>query len=358
MFETFTTAFNTSGIQEVMEYSFGGNTVGEYSTALLLFVFLWAVIRAFRLVGLSRLRKWAESTPRKFDEKFLKWSAEISPLFFAYLSAVIVLEFFLVLPVALERLMEGGFIILLIFEAMILVQKAVNFALSCTPLGKNSTTLHGTQRMFGIIIWSMGLLMVLSNLGVNITTLVASLGIGGIAIAFAIQHILGDIFSSFSIFFDKPFAEGDYVVVGEEEGEIKQIGIKTTRITAVGGEEIVMSNKELTESCIHNYGKLKRRRIKMITSVAFDTPLKKLELIDDILKKAISASKICEFDRVWFKKINTSSYDFETVYYVNSNKYIDYARAQEVINWAIIKGLEKESIEFALPTTVKIAYKK
>ncbi len=358
MFEVFKMAIDTSGIEEVMKYFLLGNTVGEYSIALLLFVLLWAVIRAFRLVGLHRLRIWAESTPRKFDEKILKWSAEISPLFFAYLSVIIVLQFFLIIPETFERLINGGFIVLLIFEAIILIQKAINFALSCTPLGKNSTTLHGTQRIFGIIIWSIGLLMILSNLGVNVTTLVASLGIGGIAIAFAIQHILGDVFSSFSIFFDKPFAEGDYIVVGSEEGEIKQIGIKTTRITALGGEEIVMSNKELTESCIHNYGKLKRRRIRMMTSVAFDTPLKKLELVDSILEKSITTSKLSEFDRVWFKEIGTSSYDFETVYYVNSDKFIDYARAQEAINWAIIKGFEKEKIEFALPTAVKITYKK
>ncbi len=358
MFENFTTVLNTSGIQEVMKYSLGENTIGEYSMALVFFVLIWAIIRSFRLVGLRQLRKWAEKTPRKFDDKILQWSAEISALFFAYLSLVIALKLFLVLPDAFGVLIKGGFVILLMFEAMRLIQKAINFGLSSTPLSKNQTTLHGTQRIFGIIVWSIGLLMILSNLGVNVTTLVASLGIGGIAIAFAIQHILGDVFSSFSIFFDKPFAEGDYIIVGDNEGEIKQIGLKTTRITALGGEEIVMSNKELTESCIHNYGELKRRRISFMTTIAFDTPLKKLKLVDDILEKAITASEICEFDRVWFKKINTSSYDFETVYYVNSDKYLDYAKAQEAINWIIIQEFEKEKIKFALPTTVKIAYKK
>ncbi len=358
MLEVFQSVIDVSAIQEIMKYSLGENTVGVYSYALILFAVLWATIRAFRLIGLKKLREWAQKTPRKFDDKILQWAVEISPLFFAYFSAVVVINFYLKLPGNFEQVIDKGFIVLLIYEAMCLFQKAMNYGLAQTPLKKNKTTLHGSQRMFGIIIWSIGLLMVLANLGVNVTTLIASLGISGIAIAFALQHILGDIFSSFSIFFDKPFAEGDYVVVGEEEGEIKSIGLKTTRITALGGEEIVMSNKELTESCIHNYGKLKSRRIQFITKVAFDTPLKKLQIVDDILKAAIEGQKICEFDRVWFKKINDSSYDFETVYYVNSDDYMDYVIVQEKINWIIVKEFEKSGIEFSLPTSVKIAYKK
>jgi small-conductance mechanosensitive channel len=351
-------AIDTSGILEVMAYSFGNNTIGVYSLSLVLFALLWAIIRAFRLVGLRRLRRWAATTSSTFDDKILQWAAEISPFFFASLSAVIIVNLYLVLPVDVELILAKGFVIVTIYEAMRLIQKAINYGLTQTPLNKNTTTLHGIQRIFGVAVWSVGLLMVLSNLGVNVTTLVASLGIGGIAIAFAIQHILGDIFSSFSIFFDKPFAEGDYVVVGSEEGEILQIGLKTTRITALGGEEIVMSNKELTESCIHNYGKLQRRRVSFMTNIAFDTPLKKLRMVDDILQKAVKAQKICEFDRVWFKKINDWSYDFETVYYVLSDEYIDYACAQEDINWFLLENLEKAGIELALPTSVKISYTK
>ena len=358
MFQILQQVIDISGILEVMAYSFGNNTIGVYSLSFVLFALLWAIIRTFRLVGLRRLRQWAITTSSTFDDKLLQWAAEISPFFFAYLSGVIVVNLYLILPVNLELILGKGFVMITIYESMRLIQKAINYGLTQTPLNKNTTTLHGIQRIFGLAVWSVGLLMVLSNLGVNVTTLVASLGIGGIAIAFAIQHILGDIFSSFSIFFDKPFAEGDYVVVGEEEGEILQIGLKTTRITALGGEEIVMSNKELTESCIHNYGSLKRRRISFMTAVAFDTPLKKLKKVDVLLQEAIEKQEICDFDRVWLKKINESSYDFETVYYVNSDEYLDYARAQELINWFIIEKFEKKRIAFALPTFVKIPYKK
>ncbi len=358
MFDILQTAIDTSGIRDIMVYPLGENTVGVYSISLVLFALLWATIRAFRLVGLRRLREWAEKTPRKFDDKIFQWAAEISPLFFAYLSAVVVINFYLILPIEIESVFDKGFVVLTIYEAMSLLIKAVKYGLSQTPLKKNPTTLHGTQRIFGFIIWAIGLLMVLSNLGVNISALVASLGIGGIAIAFAIQHILGDIFSSFSIFFDKPFVEGDYVVVDGEGGEIQQIGLKTTRILALGGEEIVMSNKELTETRIHNYGKLKRRRITFNVSVAFDTPLKKLEIVDDILKEIVVSQKVCEFDRVWFKKICDCSFDFEIVYYVNSDDYMDYVNAQEQMNWQVVKHFEKAGIEFALPTSVKIEYKK
>lgn len=358
MREVLQMALDTSGILEIMEYSIGENTIGVYSLSFVLFAFLWAMIRAFRLVGLRRLRRWASTTSSIFDDKILQWAAEISPFFFAYLSAIIVIGFYLKIPEGVGSIIDGGFVILMIYEAIALIQKIINYGLFCTPLKKNSTTLHGIQRIFSIILWSIGLLMVLANLGVNVTTLVASLGIGGLAIAFAIQHILGDVFSSFSIFFDKPFAEGDYIVVGKEEGEIKQIGLKTTRITALGGEEIVISNKDLTESCIHNYGALKRRRISFVTSVAFDTPLKKLKTIDTLLREAINSDELCEIDRIWFKKINTCSYDFEIAYYVNSEEYIDYVKSQESINWFIIEKFEKAKINFALPTAIRIPYKK
>lgn len=358
MKEFFINAFDITAIEHIMAVPLGQNTVGSYTIALVLFALIWAVIRAFRLVGLSRLRNWATKTPGKFDDNILKWAAQISPLFFAYLSAVIVIGVYLVLPANIERAIDHGFVLLFIYEAMRVLQKIVNFGLSQTPLKKNTTTLHGTQRIMGIIIWSVGLLMALSNLGVNVTTLVASLGITGIAIAFAIQHILGDIFSSFSIYFDKPFQEGDYIVVDDEGGEIQQIGLKTTRILGLGGEEIVMSNKALTESRIHNYGKLERRRVTFDLSVAFDTPLKKLEIIDDIVQEIVESQSKCEFDRVWFKKIASFSYDFEAVYYVASDDYMDYVNAQEKMNWRVIEEFEKAGIEFALPTSVKIAYKK
>lgn len=358
MFEFLQAALDTSGMQEVLQYTFIGNTVGVYSLSLVLFAFLWATIRAFRLVGLRRLRRWAATTSSTFDDQILKWAAEISPLFFAYLSAIIIVNLYLVLPETVELVLRKGFVILTIYESMRLIQKAINYGLSQTPLKKNKTTLHGIQRIFGVVVWSIGLLMLLSNLGVNITTLIASLGIGGIAIAFAIQHILGDIFSSFSIFFDKPFAEGDYVVVGEDEGEILQIGLKTTRITALGGEEIVMSNKELTESCIHNYGKLKRRRISFLTKIAFDTPLKKLHIVDDVIEAAIKDQKICEFERTGLKKISDWSYDFEAVYYVLSDDYIVYTKAQENIYWFLLERFEKADIQLAMPALVKIPYKK
>lgn len=347
--------FGGSEITQIMSISVGENTIGRYSLALILFCFLWSAIRGFRLVGLRRLRAWADSTPYKLDSQILKCAAEISPLFFAYLSFYAVVKYFLIIGTSFEHFLEGAFVLLLIVEMTQVIQKMVKFVLQRTPLAKNKTTLHGVQRMFTIIIWSISLLMILSNLGVNITTLVASLGIGGIAIAFALQNILGDIFSSFSIYFDKPFQEGDYIIVGDYEGEIKQIGLKTTRIEALRGEEIIISNKELTESRVNNFKTMQRRRDELMISVAFDTPLKKLKKVPDLITKAIKEQKEVDLDFVRLNEFEASSYGFSVVYHVNSGSYDDYMEKREAVHWGILEYFEKEKVQMSLPTSIWIS---
>ncbi|MBT6831837.1 mechanosensitive ion channel family protein [bacterium] len=342
--------FGGSEFLSVWNTSIGVYTVGKISIAMVLFCLIWAVIRAFRLVGLRHLQKWSDGTPYDFDNKILKWMAEISALFFGFLSLYIVSKFYLEISGSFEKFLDVGFVLLVIFESARVLQKFVDYGMDKTPLRKNVTTLRGTKRMIRLVIWAIALLMALANLGVNVTTLVASLGIGGIAIAFALQNILGDIFSSFSIYFDKPFQEGDYIIFGEKEGTIQQIGLKTTRILALRGEEIVVSNKTLTESCVNNFGKMEERRIQFTLSVAYDTPLKKLKMVDKIVKKSIENQKLCTFDRVFFKEIGNSSFEFDIVYFVKSGDYLDYAGVCEKINWEILEQFEKNKIKTALPT--------
>ena len=349
--------FGKELILSVWDTPLWGHTIGMYSVAIICFCLLWATIRSFRILGIRRLQKWANSTPFDLDNGFLKWVEEISPLFFAYLSLYLVAVLYLGVTGTLYSILKTIFILFLIFETTKIFQKLIIFGLRHTALKKSKSTLHGVERLMVVILWSIAFLMALSNFGVNVSTLVASLGIGGIAVAFAMQHILEDIFSSFSIYFDKPFEEGDYVVVGEKEGEIKQIGLKTTRIEALQGEEIIISNRELTDSCVNNFGKLQRRRVSFLVSVAFNTPLEKLQIVDDIAQKVVGKNKGCEFDRAWLKEIAGQSFDFEIVYYVNSPDYMAYVIAQEKINWGLLEEFQKTKIEIALPVSMKINIK-
>jgi len=191
---------------------------------------------------------------------------------------------------------------------------------------------------------------VLSNLGVNITSLVAGLGIGGLAIALALQSVLSDLFSSFSIYFDKPFQVGDYIIVGKHSGTVEKIGIKSTRIRASQGEEIVISNQELTSARVQNFKKLKERRNTTSIGVTYETSTDKLKKIPDIIKYIIEEEKNARFDRVYFTTFADSALVFDLVYYVKSDAYSVYLETQQNINFKIKEAFEKEGIDMAYPT--------
>ena len=196
----------------------------------------------------------------------------------------------------------------------------------------------------------MGLLLILSNLGFDITTLIASLGIGGVAIALAVQSILSDLFNSLSIYVDKPFTVGDFIIVGDHMGTVQKIGLKTTRIQALQGEEIVISNSELTSSRVRNFKQMQKRRIVFAFGVTYDTSTEKVKKIPEMVKNAIDPLEKAEYDRAHFKNFGDSSLDFEVVYYVLTGDYTEYMDIQQSINLRIMEEFEKEGIEMAFPT--------
>jgi small-conductance mechanosensitive channel len=193
-------------------------------------------------------------------------------------------------------------------------------------------------------------LLFLSNIGVDVTPLLAGASIGGIAIAFALQNVLTDVFASFSIYFDKPFRVGDFITVGADSGTVKRIGIKTTRLQSLQGEELIISNKQLTESRINNFKRMDKRRGVFTFGVIYQTEIKKLEKIPKIITDIITKNKTAELDRVHFKSFGDSSLDYEVVYYVKSSDYRVFMDIQQEINLEIIHQFQKEGIEFAYPT--------
>ena len=201
-----------------------------------------------------------------------------------------------------------------------------------------------------VLLWLVGLIIILSNLGIDVTGLVASLGIGGIAIALALQNVLSDMFSSFSIYIDKPFKIGDTIMIGADMGTVEKIGLKTTRIKTLQGEELVVSNQELTTARIQNFGKMERRRVLYNLGVVYGTPQAKMEKIPEMIKKIVDDVKNVDFDRCHFKTYGDFSLNFEVVYYVNSSEYNEYMNLNQKINLDIYKAFEKEKIEFAYPT--------
>jgi small-conductance mechanosensitive channel len=206
------------------------------------------------------------------------------------------------------------------------------------------------------LLWSVIALAVLSNLGVNITAFIASLGVGGIAVALAVQNILGDLFASLAIAVDKPFEVGDFVVVGGVAGTVQMIGLKTTRIRSLQGEEVVMSNTDILKQTINNYRPMRERRIVFAFGVAYDTPAEKIEAIPGVVKRLVDAQEKLRFDRAHFKAFGDSSLDFEVVYIVKDPAYNTYMDMQQALNVGLMREFAAMGVEFAFPTrTIHIA---
>lgn len=209
-----------------------------------------------------------------------------------------------------------------------------------------------------IVLWSLALLVTLDNLGFNITTLMASLGIGGIAVALAVQNILGDVFSSVSIAMDKPFVIGDFIVVDSFMGTVEYIGMKTTRLRSLGGEQIVISNTELLKNRIRNYKRMQERRVAFEFGIAYETPIREVEGIPHLVRRIVTNERFnTRFDRAHFKSYGDSALLFEVVYYVLDPDYNKYMDIQQGINLALLRAFRERGIAFAYPTrTLHLAH--
>ncbi|HKU89779.1 MAG TPA: mechanosensitive ion channel family protein [Steroidobacteraceae bacterium] len=201
-----------------------------------------------------------------------------------------------------------------------------------------------------VVIWSLVLLLTLDNLGVNITALVAGLGVGGIAVALATQNVLGDLFASLSIALDRPFVVGDFLAVDAYLGAVENIGIKSTRLRSLDGEQIILSNGDLLKSRVRNYGRMVERRVQFTVGVAYTTPVSQLEQIPGWIREFITREKDTRFDRSHFSKHGASALEFETVYYVLSADYNRYMDIQQSINLNIQRRFAEQGIAFAVTT--------
>ena len=217
--------------------------------------------------------------------------------------------------------------------------------------------LYILKKAVQVVVYIFAFLAILGILKVDLSGAVVGLGVGGIAIALALQNILSDALSAFSIYFDRPFEIGDFIVIGDNAGTVTKIGMKSTRIQLLQGEELVVSNKELTSKYVRNFKKLKRRRIVFTLKIVCETPLEKLKKIPEIISEIIEKTELAELDRVHFRELGDFSLDFEVVYYLPTSDYNKYMDTQQTINYAIIEEFEKEKIVLAYPTQ-KIFYAK
>jgi len=338
-------------LSQVLEYEVFGNTVKIYVISLLVFILSLALLKLFKGIIVKKLKKLSKKTKNKIDDLIISMIETLNWFFYISVSAYISLQFVNISDNAMKWI-NYIFMAIIIFFIVRAIMKIVNF--SADRLAKkddsNQSIIRFLVTLTKGIIWLFAILLILSNMGYNITSLVAGLGIGGIAVALALQNILSDIFSSVSIYFDKPFKVGDFIIVGDNLGVVKKIGIKTTRLESLWGQEVVISNQELTSVRINNYKKMERRRIHFKFGVTYQTPVAKLKRINEIIKDIFDKIELADLDRVHFKEFGDFSLNYEVAYYVNTNDYNKYMDVQQEINISLKERFEKEKIEFAYPT--------
>jgi small-conductance mechanosensitive channel len=342
-------------LDELLKLPIFRNSLADWSLAAALAVALF--------VGLMSLRR----VIRKYHEKLLGTKrTELVEVPIEVLSRTTALFFFVLSVFAglrtlsmgsgTERVLTSVLTITLFWQAGVWISAAATAWLERRKRRSSAAdrAVVGSLGVIGfivrIVIWGVVALLMLDNLGIDVTALVAGLGIGGIAVALAVQNILGDLFASLSITFDKPFLVGDFLIVDDFLGAVEYIGIKSTRLRSLGGEQIIISNANLLSSRVRNYGRMLERRVVFETRVAYETPIDTVEKIPEIIKAAIAEQKETRFDRSHFAKHGVGSLDFETVYYVLSPDYNRYMDIQQTINVRIHRELERLGVEFAYPT--------
>ena len=341
-------------MNEIFAMEYYGNTVEQYAIALSIILGAILIVRIFRKKLLNQLKKWTEKTETKLDDYIIggieKFGLPIL-IFVAIYSGLSYLTF----SEKADKYLDNAMVVVITIYVIRLLSTFIRLTLE-SFIGKQQggqeklKQLNGIMLIINAIIWMMGFLFLFDNLGYDVTTIVAGLGIGGIAIALAAQNILGDLFNYFVIFFDKPFEVGDFITVDDKKGTVEHIGIKTTRLLSVNGEQLAFSNSDLTKSRIHNYKRMERRRVVFTIGVVYSTTHEKLQRIPTIIKDIITSQELVTFDRAHFAKFGSYSLDFEIVYFIESADYLPYMNTQEAINLKIYKAFDAEKIEFAYPT--------
>lgn len=320
------------------------------------------LLRIVQNLARRRLTALATRTATQWDDILVALTARTKLLFLIVVS-IFVASVFLELPDRIQSAVSSLFFIALFIQSGIwgvtLVARVLeSYRLHALENNRAEvTTINLISLVVRIVLWSVVALLVLDNLGVNVTALVAGLGIGGVAVALALQNILGDLFASLSITFDKPFIIGDFLIIGEHMGSVENVGLKTTRVRSLSGEQLVFSNSDLLNSRIRNYGRMFERRVVFSIGVTYETPRDKLRRIPEIIRKVVEAQDETRFDRSHFMKYGDYALMFETVYYVLSPDYNIYMDIQQSIYFAIHEGFEQEGIEFAYPTQKLFVHK-
>ncbi len=333
-------------------YQFLGNSPSRWLFALLAGMLTLALLVGARRLVIGRLRALAERTTTQLDDLLLEIIQRTGSLYFFILSFYVASRSLVMgsYGVYAQRLLVIATFIQIAFWATALLNGVLRRWSHRADRPANATAVIAFRFIGRVIIWSLCLLLMLDNLGVKVVSLMAGLGVGGIAVALAVQNILGDLFSSISIVLDKPFEIGDTISVGDCTGAVEHIGLKTTRLRSVTGEQLILSNSDLLGSRIRNFKRMNERRVLLTFGVSYQTPAELLPVIPGLLREAVQSQANIRFDRAHLSKLAPYSIDFEMVYWVTVPDYMAHMDAQQALLLQVASSFAGRGIEFAYPT--------
>ncbi|WP_203329095.1 mechanosensitive ion channel family protein [Candidatus Laterigemmans baculatus] len=341
--------------QRWRDYYLPDDMTARWFTALAVFLVAVAVISIVLKVLTRQASRLAARTTSVWDDAAVDALRETRTWFIVAVAAFCG-SLMLGLPARTQEVLQVIIVLVLLLQAGFWGNSLIGAAVRRYTEQKSvadpaaAMTLSALAVLGKILLFVVLVLLALDNLGVDITALIAGLGIGGIAVALAVQNILGDLLASLSIVFDKPFVPGDFITVGDKMGTVQSIGLKTTRLTSLSGEQLVFSNNDLLQSRIQNYKRMRERRVVFAIGVTYETPRSLLTTIPQVLREAVEQQEETRFDRAHFKSFGDFSLNFEVVYYVLTPDFARYMDIQQAINLAIHERFETLGVEFAYPT--------
>jgi small-conductance mechanosensitive channel len=353
---TFRQNFGLNENMEFLELTLFSNTLRSWIIALALFVGLLLALILIKKVWLKRAASLESIDDGKLDGLVIRLLKQTRWIFILAVSANLA-SLALHLPEASRAAIRVVTVIILLVQGGLWGNGIIAYWINRKVKkqmemdAERATTLDVFGLMGRIVLWIVVVLLILDNLpGIQVTTLIASLGITGIAVALAVQNILGDLFSSFTIVMDKPFVIGDFIIVDEYRGTVEHIGLKSTRIRSLTGEQLIFSNSDLLNSRVRNFKRMARRRILFNLGVTYQTPAEKLAIIPALIREIVEKHPDATFDRAHFSSYGAYSLDFEIVYWVDTPDYYVYMDIQQDINLEIYRCFTDIGVEFAYPT--------
>lgn len=331
-----------------------GNSIQSWLIAIMIFILSYGLLKLVIAFFERRIKKISIRTVSLYDDYIWIVLNQTKSIFLAFLSLLIASKS-LILPAKVITFINVSVIIFLWIQIGLWANQIIIIFIQSKKTkgidGKEKTSLSAIGTISKIFIWSIVLLLALDNIpGIQISALIASLGIGGIAVGLALQNILGDLFASLSITIDQPFVIGDFISIENFSGSVEKIGLKSTRVRSITGEELVFSNSDLLSGRIHNYKRMDIRRVVMQFGVTYQITVDKLKKIPEILQSIVKSQSNVTFERAHLSTMGDFTINYELVFTVNSPDFTLYMNIKENILLSVLQKFEEEGIDMPYPT--------